>query len=280
MKMVLTGEQINDVSESIKSARRDEVVMELYEDKWLIKCSDASNVIMVAILMPRGQMSHYERGEYEYIGIPWNKLKDFVSSGDDEINMWMESRTLYMDDNSGARADIATIDPDSVGGWMKNFLDVGYEVEIKRDLSWITDFIKRAEPITGSDSYMIGVREEGAYLYMKGDNGRMSDFSSKDEFDSFSVDWSINNLSESKGALVPKKDEGVDVIMATDFTKEINTLSGTPRINIANHFPMKVVYDELGEDSKVPMKVSYIQTPRIAQSEDVMSTLPDEVLER
>lgn len=276
MKAIVKGKYLNQLVGAVSSTDRPEAVLRLYDDKWLVQVRGAANVIMAAMLIPDEQMEHYERNGYEKIGLPLSKLDTFVRDEDEDIKMWMESRTLWMEDESGAKAKIATIDPESVEGAMEGSIKTDYEVRIQSGIDLLTDFIERAEDIAGEDNYMIGCREEGLYLYMTGDNSTMREFYEWDDFEAHKIDWSINNIGEADDSLVPKKDKGIDVIMATDFTRSINELDDEAVISIANHHPMKIVYDKLGEENKSPVKVSYIQTPRI---DGDWGTLPDEVLE-
>lgn len=276
MKARLKSEYLDYLVNSMYSAGLDEAVLELHDSRWLLKMRGPSNVILVAMMIPEEQMEQYDRGGYERIGLKLPMVETFVSSGSEYVNMWMESRTLWMQDDEGAEAKIATVDPETVAGVMDGTIKTDFEVELSSSLDIFTDFINRGEDMTGDDNYMISCREEGLYLYMRGDNSTYRKFYEWDEFGGHNIDWSINNLGEADTALVPKNDKGLDVIMSTDFTKSINDLDDEAAISIANHHPMKIVYDKLGDENKPPIKVSYIQTPRIDED---WGTLPEEALE-
>lgn len=275
MKATIKGEYLNKISSSVQSVGRSEFVIELRDNHWLIKCQGPASVVMTAIFLPDSQMESYNRGDYEMIGLHKKYIDNFVKSADSIINLEMESRSLHMEDES-SHAKIATIDPAAIDGHMDSTINVEYEVTLQGDISFIFDFIKRGEEITGSDSFMVGVRENGVYLYMTGDSSSYDDFASAEEFDTFEYDWSINNSPEF-GGLKPAEDRGIDVLLSSEFAGTLNLHSDEATVSIGNHHPMKYVFDELGHNDGAPMKVSYIQTPRLDKTGD-MRTLPDEVL--
>lgn len=275
MRTVLLGKYLNNIVKAVDSAGRSEGLIELHDGYILVRSEGPSSVLMAAIMIPQNQMEHYERNGLEFIGVNLEHIDTFVRDDDDKVEMRMEERTLVLEDHS-AHAEIATLDPESVAGRTDKSLNVDFEVTLKGDPAFITDFIKRGEELTGSDSYMIGIRDEGVYLYMTGDNARYDDFIPKEEFDSFSTNWDVNN-SPNFGGLAPKKDRGMDVLFSTEFTRHLDMPSSTSTMSFGNHIPMKFVFDDLGEKNGDPMKLSYFQTPRLDKTGD-MKTLPDRVV--
>lgn len=277
MRTVIKGEYLDYIVRAVTSAGIGECVIELNSDHWLIRAKGPSDVLMTAIYIPENQMGHYEQAGYERIGINLDKVDNFVRNDDDDIEMWVEERTLHMQDSTSHVA-LATIDPDSVTGKTENVLKVDYEVVFKHDPQLLIDFIKRGKELTGEDSFMMGARDEGIYLYMVGDNARFDDFISKDDFSHFETDWSINN-SPDFGGLSPAEDKGVDVLMSADFAEHLDMLSDDAVISFGNHIPMKILFEELGDEGGKPVKISYFQTPRLDKTGD-MKTLPDRVLNK
>jgi len=277
MRTVMVGKYLNNIVKAVDSAGRSEGLIELRDGYILVRSEGPSSVLMSAIMIPENQMEHYERNGYEFIGVNLEHIDTFVRDGDDRVEMRMEERTLILEDES-AHAEIATLEPSSVAGRTDKSLNVDYEVTLKGDPSFIIDFIKRGEELTGSDSYMIGVRDEGVYLYMTGDNARYDDFIPKEEFDTFSTNWEVNNQADF-GGLSPEKDKGIDVLFSTEFSKYLDMPSSSATMSFGNHIPMKFVFDDLGEKEGKPMKLSYFQTPRLDKTGD-MKTLPDRVLNK
>lgn len=275
MKMQIDSDDLLDTVRAIKDVGHNEGELSLKDDRWLIMSQGPANVLMGAVMVPRDAMETYDRNGYERVGLNLNTIEEFVKrSNSDLVNLWMEKRTLHMEENDGnVHVEIATIDIDSVNGRVSETLNVEHEVKFRLDFSFVEDFYSKAENIIDSDFYMMGCRENGLYMYSYHDNGRIDDFTTWDSFEDVEIDWSTNNYSGYGHK--PADDHAADVIYAIDFTKELHKPTDNPHISIGNHIPIRLLYEL---DSGV--KISYFQTPRLPKSDDAISTIPDRIIEK
>lgn len=275
MEMEINSGDLQDAIEAVDVSGREEAVMVLHDDSWVIKSRGPANVIMAAVLMPERAMKSYDKGRYELIGLPTTKLDEFLGSRDDTVAMWMEKRALHVDDG-GTHARLATIDPDIVDGHMEGSPSVEYEVSFNSSVDVIKDFANKADNLLTTGSYFLSARNSGLYLYAEGDNGQLDRHIPWDEFDSHHIDWSVDNEGP-EGSLTPSVHEGTDVILAIDFTQELKKIDDNSRISIGNHQPLKILFDK-SENGKEGMKVTFIQTPRTDMGGD--NSLPDKVVKQ
>lgn len=267
MKIQINSGDLLDILKAVKVTDRSEVVMRFKDDRFLITCSDPSDVLLAAVLAPDSSMEYYDRGDYEKIGFKIKVVNDFIQSRTDMITLSMRDRTLIIDDES-AKAKVGTLDPETVPGHMSGGPDINYNVTVEGDPSIIFDFVSREEAVVNHGSFYIGCKEEAMYLYSSGDTNKLSQKVEWDEFESVSFDWSAPNSSGSKNENYPPEDETMDVIMATGFVKIIPQVTDKCMINLANHHPMRYVYE-----TEEGVMLSFIQVPRIA-STGTRATVP------
>lgn len=274
MQMQISADSIAHTAEAVKTTGHYEGLIQLMDDRWMITSEGSASVILAAVLVPEESMEVYDRKGYEAIGVNMDKLLKFVKRTDSElVNLWMDKRTLNIEENDGnTHAEIATIDTDSISGRTDKALNIEHEVRLQSNFDFITDFIDKADDIVNSDSYIIGCRDDGLYLYSEYDNGRIDDFYSWDEFDEVEIDWEVNNYRDIGHQ--PAEDRAIDVILGSDFTKELYHPEDTAHISIGNHFPMRLLYETEGG-----IKISYFQTPRLPSSEDTTRIIPSKVIE-
>lgn len=281
MRMTIKGGIMEDALNAVQTTEQPEAVMELYEDNWMIKSKGAAEVYMAAVLVPKDAMEEYEpvKGDIdkEEIGLPLDPVNDFINSRKKEYECWMEGDTFHIkDDYTHLRR--GTIIPESVAGRMHNVPDLDHEVTFVTDVNFIFDFIDRADNVIGTDHWYIGAREEGIYLYSEGDNGTMDEFRPWDEFDSYDIDWSINNQARM-GLHVPKDDHAVDTILNLGYTQLSGRISGdVARVKVGNHIPTSFIYG-LEEEREDGMMVSVSQAPRIADDKG-SGGIPDSAIQR
>ena len=272
MKMEIEGGKLLDGLKAIKATLNNEALITLKDDRWMIKSMDEAEVLMSAILVPESSMESYDKGGYDRVGIQIDKVTSFVRSRNDTIRLWMEERALHMSDGSD-HARIATVDPDSVKGHMQAAPKINFEVMVDTDPDFLLDFISRQSDIVNSGTYTLGAREEGIVIYADGDNGSMDTGIEFDEFDDYTIDWSVDNGTETEGAHTPSEDHAIDVIMSSDITSQLKTPYDTCELYIANQSPMKFLF----QDEDAGMKISFIQAPRIDNKG--RSTIPDRTVE-
>lgn len=274
MQMQISSDSIEHISEGVMATGNDEGVIRLKDDRWMITSEGAASVILSAVLVPEESMEIYDRRGYDAVGVKLDKLLKFVKRTDsDMVNIWMEERTLNIEENDGnAHVELATLDIDTVSGRTDKALNINHEVRFQSSFDFIIDFIRQTDDIVNADSFIIGCRNNGLYLYSEYDNARIDNFYEWDEFDDVELDWEVNNYRELGHE--PAKDEAIDVILGSDFTKELYHPEDTAHISIGNHFPMRILYET--EDG---IKISYFQTPRLPKSEDVITIIPERVIE-
>lgn len=266
-----------DAVESASAQDSPEFVMDLYDDKWIVMSKDESNVILASVLVPRTAMDEYDRNNYDALAMDTGRLKSFIEDSSSIIEMQLDQRRLHIREG-GVEAELATLDPENVTGKASQSPKIEHEVKVKGGLNNITDFIRRVEGVLNTGSYYLGAREDGVYLYSRGDNGQMSKRIPWDDLDGHEIDWSINNKPPGKGH-VPQDDHAVDSILSIDFTKSLNTLEGDVKLGIGNHIPLRILYQNVGDsDEDSGMMVNYYQTPRIDEGEG--STIPQKIIEK
>lgn len=275
MKMQISSSGMEKAINAVQSAGWSEAVMSLKDDRWMMASQGPANVILAAVLVTEPSMEVYERNGYDGIGLDLNNILEFVKRTDsDLVNMWMNKRTLNIEEDDGnAHVELATIDIDSIEGRVEGGLDVEYEVKFRNDFSMISDFISNADNIINTDHYFIGGRENGLYLYAEHDNGKMDDYYSWDDLDDVEIDWSVDNYADRGHR--PAEEHAIDSIMGSDFTKELYHPKDEAHISIGNHFPMRVLY-ELDNG----IKISYFQTPRLPDSDSARAVIPDSIIQK
>lgn len=286
MKMEIEAGLLLDVFKGARSAGVDEGVMKFKDEYWVMKCHGDENVNLFAARAPSQCMDLYEPGGIDKLGLDFNKIENFVSSRNDTISLEAEDMTLHIEDEY-THARLATIRPDAVGGNASALPKNDHEVKYYGDFNEIMKFIDKAENVIGSDDFMMSPREEGLYLYASGDNGDLDHFKPWDDIvagdsvsSSLDIDWSVDNQVDEDGnpkmgsSLVPSVDKGMDCKMSIDFTNNIEVLADQCQICLANHAPMKLLFD-LGNG----LKTSYFQAPRISEQAGI-DTMPDSVIEK
>lgn len=276
MKMKVKAGKLDKIIQAVKSVGQEEMVMEFNRDNWVVKVIGPANAAMAAIKCPRPALEMYEKGDIDEIGIGLSYLQDFIGSKSSMLTLQLEGRTMHIADDEGASAELATIEAGDTPGQMENFPKLDFEVEVVADMSFLTDFIKRANDVTGSSTYRIGAREDGFYIYLRGDNAKMAQHKSWDFFSEHSIDWSVNNTIEGVDGHVPKEDHAIDSLFSVDFTKSINTLSVTPVIRFSNQSPMKILYD-LSEEGKKGLIITYYLAPR--HDKQGKAVIPDDIID-
>lgn len=276
--MIIKSEpkHLKNMIEAVRSIGRDEAVMKLKENRWLVMSRDGSNVLMTATRVPRQSMEEYDKGGYEAIGLPITPLNKFITKSGGEVTIEMDIDS----DQPGAihitqgrsHAKLANIDVEGISGRMDGGVKVDWEVTIASiDTSKLSDFSQHAQEVIGVDNFYISCREEGMYLFARGDNGDVDMFHPWDEFeDGADIDWSVNNPGEGN-ALVPKEDKGTDVIISAEHFDDINMFGDTASLDVGNHIPIRLRFQEGDSD------FAYIQAPRI-DMDDRGHTLPEDIL--
>lgn len=275
MDMEINSTDLADALNAVQATGNDEALITLKDDRWIIKSSDESTILMAAVLTPESAMVSYDKGDYDRVGFHINKVTNFISGSSRTIRLWMENRALYMSDGS-YKARVATIDPASVQGHIPNAPQIDYEATVNGDPSFIFDFISKQKEIVNTDSYKIGIRDSGIILYADGDNGELAYDAEWDEFESSNIDWEVNNSVDEgpDGRHIPAEDYAADTIMATAPTEDIKTPSDNCTMHFANQMPMKFLFEK---DEGDGMKISFIQAPRIENNGNPV--VPDSVVE-
>lgn len=278
MYQKIKAENLQTTIKAVESTATDdtEFVMDLEDDHWIVYSKDQANVIFTSVLVPHTAMAEYDRNNYDTIGVDGDKIKGFIQSKNDWIELEMMERTLNIDDGD-VSADLATIDPEAVSGRVNKAPDIEHEVIVEGGFDRIISFVERAQSVLNTGNYYIGGREDGVYLYTSGDNGKMSQRIPWDEFDGYELDWSVDNDPPGNGHQ-PAEDHAFDCIMGIEYTKSLNTLDGNVKMALGNHMPLRLLYYDLDDDNnETGIKVNYYQTPRINDSG--MSKIPDKIIE-
>jgi len=276
MKIVIDPSKMLDALGAIKATRNDEVLLELKDDRWMMKSQDEAGTLMAAVLASDGVMEEYSKGDYEEIGININKPKSFIRSSGGDVTLEMEDRALHMY-QGGTHARIGTINPGDVAGKMRTAPNLNYPVHIKAESGILHNFINRQEEVVGSGNYYIGARKDGVYLYSTGDNGDLDRHIRWEEVEDKDIKWSRYQTPKddvSDKANHPDSDQALDVIMSTEITKDIKKPADTCWMYFTNQGPMRILYDMSEEDSD-GLKISFMQAPRIDNKG--RPTIPDSV---
>lgn len=270
MKLTINSDILSDLSAGAQTTQLEEGLFEFKQDGIRLQCSGGDSVVAFAAKVPEEAMEEYELDEEIQFGLPFSKIDGFVSSSDTLITIETDGAGITMSDGQFT-AELATVQPQYVEGAIDKLPTIEYEVTIKDQPDFITDFITRVGNLFDPSTYVVGGREDGIYVYSEDDNSRADTFVPWDDFDDHILNWDANNSVDKPGAN-PAEDHAMDVRMSMDFTKTFKSLGDEAILRFSNQGPMKWVFSSEGG-----VKMSYFQAPRVSD-ERGSDVIPDEVL--
>lgn len=276
MKMTIDGGLLLDLlkaSEAVVEGEPKECLMELHDDRWVMKVKDASDVLMFACRVGREAMEEYTKTTRDEIGFDIQKVQDAIGTRTEPVTLEVIEKkgTVPLSvRQQGFDARIGLVNTDYVEAATDKVPNIDYAVSATGDLSWLTGFVNRADKLIGGESYIISPRQGMLYLYAGADTDSMSLSYHWDDFDDYSIDWSKGFQHDNYG-VDPETEQGVDALFSIDWTKAMEMVSDEGTVFIDNHAPLKILFD-LGDG----VDASYFISPRIPTG-DSIETLPEDV---
>lgn len=278
MRIKMKGKEWLRIHQAVKATTWEEALMELKEDRWLIKAADPAQAIMVAVLVPRRSMTEYEKGDRNKLGFDLGKIETFIDDPEEDLDFYMEDNYIQLDQGR-SHASIAHIVIEDIESKVPGAPDIEHEVHIKNESTeFLHNFIDKADDMLTTGHYYIGARDDGIYLYASGDVGQIDDFYPWEDFDDYEIDWSINN-SPASGGNVPEETHAIDTIQSIDWSMEMpfrdRDIMEGGTLSLGNHIPTKLLLDT--SDSKQDgVMMSFFQMPRIDEND--ANKIPDKVI--
>lgn len=273
MRMVINSGKLYNVAKGVESIAQEEAEMILKDDRWMVMSRSPENVSMFAARVPEESMEEYDSGDVDTLGFKTARVTDFISDKNTDVELgWdYDSHDFYINDGD-YRANFTGINTDYVEGSMDEPIKTDWPVNVVGDIDFLSDFIAKADSFVGgtSDTFIAGAREDGLYLYSRGDDDDIHTRKKWSEFDEANVDWSIgaSDRSDRKEA---------DSVFNMDFMKEFHipsSLDAQFRIYVGDSKPIRIVAEE---ESGVDL--AYVLTPRVQSSGDSIVNVPDNVVE-
>lgn len=279
MKMTVSSEIIGDMIDGVKSVgeKNDEGVLRVKDYGVLLMTKGSSNVILFANRIESEAMEEYQVGEFNELGIKFDKLDDAINNKGDDIAL-----EVVEDQFGGHKLSVSQggytytlniVNPDTIEGNPQDAPNLDYAVEAKGDIGQLQEFATKADSVLGAGSFIIRPNENNLIMYSERDGEYMDKIYSWDEFESYTLDWDkALEIEKTTSQLVdPQKEKAVESVFSVDFFKELNLLSDDGTVFVENEAPIKIVFD-----TPDGVSASYILTPRIPTDGEV-STVPDEI---
>lgn len=270
MKLTIDSDILSDVSNGAQTTGLEEGLFEFKKSGIRLQCSGGDSVVAFAAKIPKEAMQRYELEEEIEFGLEFSKIDGFIGSSGSMITIETDGSGITMSDGQFT-VELATIQPQYVEGTMDKLPSIDYEVTIKDQPDFLTDFIKRAKNIFDPSTYVFGARDEGVYVYSEDDNSRADTFVEWEDFDDYILNWDANNSADKPGA-TPAEDHAMDVRMSMDFTSNLKSLGDESILRFSNQGPMKWVFSSDGG-----VKMSYFQAPRMSDERGT-DVIPDSVI--
>lgn len=265
----IDGGLLLDLVDASVATLQPEGVMLLKDDRWIMKVRDESNVLMFATRVTKEAMEEYSKTDYERLGIRFDSLKDSVFSKSDSVELEVVDHKLHVR-QQGYDASLSMTDPEYVSGVAQKVPQVDWCVEAEGDLSFIKDFVKRADKILGASSFSISPRENNLYLYAEHDGEELTKKYPWSDFESVEINWDIGEDPPGSGGNVPGESKAADTILAIDYAKDLTFIDDEGTLFVDNHTPIKLLFD-----TREGVDASYFFSPRIS-NDDIRSTMPNE----
>jgi hypothetical protein len=268
MKLNISGGLLRGIIDGVLSTGRPEAVMMLKDNRWMIKMVDAGNVVMFACRVEHKAMETYDKGDETQIGVDFESLDDSVYSKSSKVEMEVDttkggSRKVIVRQN-GYDAGIPLIDPEYVEGVTHNVPQLDWAVEVEGDISFIKDYVKRADKVTGQSYFMISARGDGIHLYTEKDTKDLHATFEWDQFDDYSINWEDGNYDGGQQKNPPEA-KAVDTILSMEHAKSLDFMGEEGKLFLDNHVPMKLLFTGTeGVDS------SYFFSPRVDKESAVL----------
>lgn len=276
MMFKMNGGELEDMIDGASVTYNDEGVIKFKDDRWMLKAVDESNVLMFAALVPAGAMDQYDHGGVEEIGVRFEKITAAIGSSTDPVEVELDAgagtHKLHVR-QGGYDAGVGLLNPDTITGVANNAPDVPHAVEIEGDISFIDEFAGRLDGMIGSSSFLISAREDGIYLYGEGDTDDLLKYVGWDQFDNWSIDWSVAQYSENNG-IDPEEEKQVNTTISMDYIKSMDFLKDEGRLSLGNDVPCRFVFEY---DSGV--MGSFFLAPRLP-SESTRTRIPEDAIEQ
>ena len=270
MKATINSDILSDVSDGAQTTGLEEGLFEFMEDGLRLQCSGGDSVVAFAAKVPQEAFDEYKLDQEVQFGLGFDKIDGFISSGNVPITLETDGTGITMSDGQFT-AEMATVQPQYVEGTMDKLPRIDYEITIKDQPDFLTDFIKRVGNLFDPSTYILGAREEGVYVFSQNENNRADTFVEWEDFDDYIINWEAGNVGDD-GTHNPETDEAMDVRMSMDFTKSLKSLGDEAILRFSNQGPMKWVFSADGG-----VKMSYFQAPRMSD-EHGADIIPEEVI--
>lgn len=261
MHIEMNGGDIKDLLKAAESCRHEGVML-LKDGKWLLKTIGPDQALMFNTRVTKKAMESYDNGGAEKMGIKYKSILNSINSSNKDVRIEADlgsgAHKLKVT-QGGFTAGLTLVNTDYVEGVGQGVPSVDWPVEVEGDVSFLRDFIDRADTIVGQDYFFVSPREEGLYLYTEKDN---QDLVMRKEWDSFKtsiVDWDKGSPSDEADGndLNPPEDKGTDAVFSLNWADAIRFIESEAKFRFGNHSPMHVVFNT---DSGID--ASYFLAPR------------------
>ena len=272
MRIKMNAGTMRDILNVPESTSNFEGVIRLKENRWILKCVDPSTSLMTALLVPEESMEDYDPSGPDEVTINFDQIKDMISSKKDSIEIEYDGGGIYLR-SGGYEAHVGHVDPESVAGDSMAAPDLDHPVNATGDLTFIDEFVGKAQNVIGAGTVTLSPREEGFYLYASQDGNEMTKLVEWDDFEDYSFD--LDKAGPTPEGMPPSDEmEGVSSTFADDFLDSLSYLTDNGSIKCGNDVPMKMTFRmENG------IRASYILAPRIGEGESA-GYMPEEVREK
>ena len=270
MILQTTGGMLTDLAKSAESLGRDDVLLELKDDRLLTMIKGIENTSMFAARIPDKGVEKYERRGEDILGLPANKIIDFSPKKNENVQLTYEDHKFSLS-NGDYTATFNAVNEDYIEGSMDNTIDIEWPIDVTGQFEEVGNFIGKASNIVGEETFIVGGREDGLYLMSKLDDSELHTRIPWDDFDKTNLDWSHSDSSVG--------DKASDSVFSTEFFKNLyfpSDASGGFRMNFGEGCPLRVIAQKSGGVDFV-----YILTPRVStESNSRIMSIPDRVTQQ
>lgn len=241
-----------------------EGVIELKDDRWIIKVRDENNSMLFAARVTDEAMGDYDPTGPEEIGLRLDPINSFIPNTENTM-VTLDSDGHGVDVQYGTtEAHFPTTALEYVNGHAQQVPSADYPVVIEGDISFLYDFVKKAE-VVDPTSVLISYRNGDIYLYsVKNDDQAsdtyMSEHKMIDDIGGYTINWDNANYEDSN-PYDPRKEEKLDAMFAISYLKDMNQMDDECKIFLDNQSLLKIIYSPLDG-----MDATYILSPRLNNS--------------
>lgn len=281
MKIKIDARELYQVLDAA-AGYRNEGLINLMQDKILLRMHEEANTALYACLVPESAMIEYSRGEYNRLGVDIEDLKSLIPNREgDTVTLERDGAKLLV--QAGSREyRIGLIDPDNISGVPEQNPTLDLPITVRGSPEWLLNFTNDAyQNIHGKDDDDIYFSCRDGLLYLwsheKTSGNEIADRFHWEDFDDYSIDWSkADKCGVADEEIVkydPVDDHVVNTMMSSTFIRPIVEFDDAEaRVEIGNWGPIKIVYE-----TTEGVKHSWMIPPRIPEESQV-SAIPQRII--